>query len=160
HDLLPIRILEGNVIDSRNLSRGVQPPGPASYVPREVRKSPELSAARNFARLGVDRDHPPAGKRPDVGPALLIQGKIPPRDRLRPVARDLGKRLPPLRPVTQVIGCRYVRPAFSPIDLGIGIGLMKLAHLIGSAHISMERDCIRVLTDAGIVELGYGAAPK
>src|SRR5215469_12310659 len=159
-DPLAIQIFEANVVDSVNFPDGLKSLRPTPYVPRKMCKGPILPTACDVCCLRVNRHQPPARKRPDVGPALFVQSKIPARNRLRPVACDLHKSLSPPCPVGQIVRCGNVWPTLGPINLRLGISFMKLAHLIRSTHISVERHRVAVLVDGSVIELCHGTPPK
>src|ERR1700685_30913 len=143
----------------RILSTRFEPFSPAPHSAAEMRERPILTATRNLLRLGMNRDHPAAGKRPYVRPTFLIERQIPSTKRLAPVTNRLSERLPPIRPVSGIVRSRVVRGAFCPIQLRVRMGLMHLVHHFRRAHISMKRDRVAILAQSLIVEFADRPAP-
>src|SRR5215469_12994383 len=88
-------ILQGHVLDILHFADGLKPLRPAPHMARKMLERPVLSAVGNFLRLRMNRDHPPARERTNIGLAFFVERKIPSGDRLRPVTQDLSKRFTP-----------------------------------------------------------------
>src|SRR3954468_11629987 len=97
----------------------------------------------------MNRHQASAGEWTDIRTSLVVQRQIPSSDRLTPVARDLRECLGPLCPVCGVIRGRVIGTTLSPINLRVGIRIVKLAHLLGRAHVSVERNRVANLCTSG-----------
>src|SRR5260370_39948036 len=92
-----------------------------------------LAAARDFLRLRVNRDKSTAGERADVRTALLIQRKIPARNRLAPVAQGSSKGAPPLGPIGGIARAGVIGTTLGPMHLSPGMCVMNPGHHVSTA---------------------------
>src|SRR5947208_14606598 len=86
HDSLAVRILAREMINVPFHALRIEPVRTAADQAGKMCERPVLAAARYFLRLRVNCYKSTAGKGPDVRAPVLIQRKIPARNRAAPVA--------------------------------------------------------------------------
>src|SRR5579863_1790243 len=109
-------------------------------MPRVMRESPVLAAARHLVGSVLNRDHAAAREWPDIGTSLLVKRNVPTRNRPRPVVKNPIERIGPFRPVRPVIRLGDVGTSFGPIRALGRKCIMNPRHSRGLAHVSVPCD--------------------